>query len=98
MLRGRIFTDHDTADALPVVIINAALARKMWNRADPIDGRLTIGTDAGPALQDVLRHVVGVVADVQETDAHTPAEPVVYVPLAQVSDPLEQLATTACFR
>ena len=43
----------------------------MWNRADPIDGRLTIGTDAGPALQDVPRHVVGVVADVQETDAQT---------------------------
>ena len=88
LLRGRIFTDHDTTGSLPVVLINAALARKMWNRADPIDGRLTIGTDAGPALQDIPRHVVGVVADVQETDAQTPAEPVVYVPLAQVEDPM----------
>jgi len=88
LVLGRRFTEHDTPGALPVVIINAALARKMWNRNDPIGGRLTIGTDAGPWLQDVPRHVVGVVADVRETDASTPAEPVVYVPLAQVGDAL----------
>jgi len=88
LMRGRAFTDHDTAGALPVAIINAAFARKMWNRTDPIDSRIVIGTDAGPVLQDVTRHVVGVVADVQETDAQTPAEPVVYVPLAQVGDAL----------
>ena len=88
LMRGRTFTEHDTGDALPVVIINASLARKMWNRTDPIDSRLRIGSDAGPGLRDVLRHVVGVVADVQETDAHTPTEPVVYVPLAQVGNAL----------
>src|SRR5262249_8045678 len=56
LMRGRAFTDHDTAGALPVAIINAAFARKMWNRTDPIDSRIVIGTDAGPALQDVTRH------------------------------------------
>jgi putative ABC transport system permease protein len=88
LLRGRTFTDHDTTNTLPVVIINNAMARKFWNRMNPIGGRLTIGSEAGPAFRDPMRHVVGVVDDVQDTDANRSDEPTVYLPLAQVSDPI----------
>ena len=36
MLQGRDFLDTDSADALPVAIVNAAMARKYWPGQDAI--------------------------------------------------------------
>jgi predicted permease len=41
LVRGREFTDFDTADSPPVVIVNQALAEKMWPGAESVGRRLT---------------------------------------------------------
>jgi predicted permease len=88
VLRGRSFTERDDRDGLPIVIVNAALARKYWQRNDPVGEIITIGTGAGPEFADVPRRIVGVVADPRDTEANRDPGPMVYVPLAQVSDAL----------
>jgi len=86
MLRGRAFDDHDDPGGLPVVIVNASLARKYWQNNDPIGEMLTIGTGAGPEFKEGPRRIVGVAADPRDPEANRDPEPMVYVPLAQVSD------------
>ncbi|GAB5562166.1 MAG: ABC transporter permease [Synoicihabitans sp.] len=41
LIRGRNFTEFDTLDSPPVVIVNQALAEKLWPREDPLGQRLT---------------------------------------------------------
>ena len=86
VLRGRAFGEHDDRDGLPVVIVNAALARRYWQRNDPVGEMITIGTGAGPEFREGPRRIVGVVADPRDEEANRTPEPTVYVPLAQVSD------------
>ncbi len=84
--RGRTFEEHDDRDTLPVVIVNAALARRYWQTNDPVGETITIGTGAGPEFRDGPRRIIGVVADPRDEEANRNPEPTVYVPLAQVSD------------
>ena len=86
VLRGRAFEPHDDRDGQPVVIVNAALARRYWQANDPVGEKLTIGTGAGPEFRDVPRQIVGVVADPRDEEANRNPDPTVYVPLAQASD------------
>ena len=86
LLRGRAFTLQDDAASPPVVIINAAMARKYWQRTDPVGERITIGTGAGPEFRDEPRQIVGVVADPRDPEANRDPEPLIYVPLGQVPD------------
>jgi predicted permease len=86
VLRGRSFEDRDNADGTPVVIVNAALARRYWQRNDPVGERITIGRDAGPEFREGPRQIVGVVADPRDEEANRDPVPTVYVPLAQVPD------------
>jgi len=86
VLRGRAFDDHDDAAGQPVVMVNAALARKYWQTNDPVGETLTIGTGAGPAFRDAPRRIIGVAADPRDSEENRDPEPMVYVPLAQVSD------------
>jgi putative ABC transport system permease protein len=86
LLRGRAFGEHDDREGEPVVMVNAALARRYWQRNDPVGETITIGTGAGPEFRDRPRRIVGVVADPRDEEANRNPEPTVYVPLAQVSD------------
>jgi predicted permease len=86
VLRGRAFEEHDDRDGQPVVIVNAALARKYWQTNDPVGETITIGTGAGPEFRDRPRRIIGVVADPRDEEANRNPEPMVYVPLGQVSD------------
>jgi predicted permease len=86
VLRGRAFDQHDDRDGEPVVIVNAALVRRYWQRNDPIGERITIGAGAGPEFREGPRRIVGVVADPRDEEANRHPEPTVYVPLGQVSD------------
>jgi putative ABC transport system permease protein len=86
VLRGRAFEEHDDRNGQPVVIVNAALARRYWQSNDPVGETLTIGTGAGPAFREGPRRIIGVVADPRDEEANRDPVPMVYVPLAQVSD------------
>ena len=79
-LRGRGFSETDTADAPRVAIINETLARRLWPGEDPIGKRLKQGF---PEDKTPWREVVGVVADVKlnGVDRETPLQ--AYLPLAQ---------------
>jgi predicted permease len=86
VLRGRAFGELDDRAAAPVVIINAALARRYWQDNDPVGEKITIGTAAGPEFREAPRQIIGVVADPRDEEANRDPKPTVYVPLAQVSD------------
>ena len=86
VLRGRAFDEHDDRDGQAVVIVNAALARRYWQNNDPVGETLTIGTGAGPEFREGPRRIIGVVADPRDEEANRDPVPMVYVPLAQVSD------------
>jgi putative ABC transport system permease protein len=92
VLRGRSFTERDVAGATPVVIINAAMAKKYWQDADPIGQRITIAKGLGPEFEEPPRQVIGIVGDVREDGLDRPAPGVMYVPNAQMSDALTKLA------
>jgi putative ABC transport system permease protein len=85
LLGGRTFTRLDTADGVPVAIINRAMALKYWQRNDPFRDRLQIGVTAGPD-EDARRYIVGIVDDLRDDEQNREPQPTIYVPLAQVSD------------
>jgi len=62
LLRGRFFTEADTADAQLVVIVNRQLAQHYWPNQDPIGKRLRIGTAETPTP---WLTIVGEIADVK---------------------------------
>jgi hypothetical protein len=61
-LKGRLFNSFDTAESAPVVVINEAMARRMWPDEDPIGKRVKQGY---PESKEPWREVVGVVNDIK---------------------------------
>jgi len=86
LVRGRTFTEHDSADSTPVIIVDEAAVRAFWPGQDPI-GRRVAFEFRGRNIQDpqpIWREVVGVVHTVRYYDLTTPNPRVqVYVPYAQ---------------
>jgi predicted permease len=86
VLRGRPFTDADGPDALPVAMINQALARRLWPAGSPLDDRIIAFPGQLPEDEPV-RQIVGIVGNVRDGMPLEPEEPsIVYVPLAQLLD------------
>lgn len=78
LLRGRDFLATDTAESMPVAIVNRAMARKFWPGQDPI------GKQVGPAkLAFPLLTVVGVVADIRHLTLREAPEPELYAAYTQ---------------
>ena len=75
---GRTFTDHDTAETTPVVIINETAARRVFPGQDPLGKRILVWRD-----EKFAREIVGVVGDVKAVtlDEEVPCQ--IYVPHAQ---------------
>jgi putative ABC transport system permease protein len=84
LLNGRQFTDVDSADSAPVVVVNQSLAGAIWPSQNPIGKPLLVGE--GSAGQTKPREVVGVVADIREMGLDRPPRATVYVPQPQVMD------------
>jgi predicted permease len=87
IIRGRDFTDRDTAGAPGVVIINQEMAKRFWRTGDPLNDRLVVGKGMRPEYdQEPLRQIVGIVGNVRDTGLTRPARPAMYVPMAQEPD------------
>ena len=84
LLRGRFFSRADGPDALPVVIINDAMARRSWPGRDPVGRRFKMG----PLDSDrPWLTVVGVVADMRRQGLERDSFPQVFTSLAQTRPP-----------
>ncbi len=75
LVRGRWFTDEDTAGAQPVAIVSQALARHFWGDVDPIGRRIRPGGIESRAPWHV---VVGVVGDIQASGPRDGDVPIWY--------------------
>lgn len=78
LLRGRVFTDRDTADTTRVAVINESMAQKFFPHEDPLGKRIHVTN--GPTT---YREIVGIVGDVKEygLDRATPLQ--TYEPFLQ---------------
>jgi predicted permease len=79
LLGGRSVTPDDRANTAPVGVINEHLAREAFGQSDPLGRILLLGSGEE---QSRLR-VVGVVADVRQSDLRTPSHPEIYLPQSQ---------------
>jgi putative ABC transport system permease protein len=85
LLRGRVMTDRDTAEAPRVGVINESMARQHFAGVDPIGQAFAIGTEADPSSPFI--EIVGVVGDVRQS-FETGAKAEYYLPYAQYPDPV----------
>src|SRR5436190_8083515 len=85
--RGRAFTDRDTRNAPPVVIINEAMANQFWPKSDPLNDRLIIGRNVMKEFADEPeRQIVGVVGNVRDGGLNNEPQPTMYIAQGQVPD------------
>ena len=84
LIRGRYFEDRDTSEALPVAIIDQALAQKYWPNEDPLGKRIAFeGTRDNP----LWREIVGIVGHVKHTDLEGESRAQYYMPHQQRPQP-----------
>jgi predicted permease len=84
LLRGRTFTNGDSFDARPVVIINQAMADKWWPHGNAIGQRVIIGRGTG--WDEPPREIVGIVANIRDESLDQEPVRTKYVPIAQLRD------------
>jgi putative ABC transport system permease protein len=80
LLRGRLFSQNDTAAAPHVAVISQSLARAAWPGQDPLGRTIEFGNMDGDLR---LLTVVGVVSDVRSRSLEKPPDPTVYVDYSQ---------------
>lgn len=73
---GRLFDEHDTASAPPVIIVNRVFARTYFPNQDPVGQRIRFTFNA----KEPYRQIVGVVGDTSEDDLAAPPAPIIYYP------------------
>ncbi|HXJ91934.1 MAG TPA: ABC transporter permease, partial [Terriglobia bacterium] len=80
LLQGRLFNEHDTADAPHAAVISQSLARATWPNQNPLGRTIEFGNMDGDLR---LLTVVGVVGDVRYRSLERPPEPTLYVDYRQ---------------
>ena len=78
ILRGRDFTNFDTASSPRVAIINQAMAERFWHGADPIGRSFNRIADQKHPIE-----IVGVVKNSRTEDPYSPIGPAFYTPATQ---------------
>ncbi len=88
LVTGRFFRESDNADAPPVILINRALAKRLWPHDNPVGRKLSfVNPRFIGALLPQNVEVAGVVGDVKEFGPQQEAPPAVYLPLEQSPNP-----------
>jgi predicted permease len=92
VVRGRTYNERDTAGSPPVVVINQAMARRYWPKADPLNDKIWIGKGLMPQLAtEQPRQIVGIVGDVRGNGLDNDPGPAMYLVQAQVPDAINAL-------
>jgi putative ABC transport system permease protein len=92
VLRGRTFSDRDVANSAPAVVVNEALVRRFFPKADPLNEKIWIGKGVMPQLaSEQPRQIIGVVGDVRAQGLNNDPAPTMYLPQAQVPDAINAL-------
>jgi predicted permease len=94
LLRGRAFTETDTAASSRVVIVNDAMAKKYWPNEDALGQVILIGKGLGPQFDEPPRQIVGIVGNVRESGLGNAGVGVMYVPQSQMTEGLTALANS----
>ncbi len=90
LLRGRDFTEQDTKDSTPVVIVSQLIVERYWKNQDAIGKRLKLGP---PDSNSPWLTVVGIVGDVKQGPLDAETTPHVYRPYSQ--EPVRSLIFVA---
>jgi predicted permease len=90
MLRGRFFTDDDSATSPVVVVVNQAFVNRYLTGIDPVGHTISMGNG-----RFAEAHIVGVIGDVKQTKVTQATTPEMYFCLAQMQPgtPLYRIAT-----
>ncbi len=88
---GRTFSEHDSAEAPRVMIINETMANRFWPNESPIGRRVTM-KDWGPPLTG---EIVGVAADVKENGLDAATQSEIYWPYPQFPNSFNNLVVKA---
>src|SRR5213593_4289215 len=80
LIRGRLFTDADNADAPLVIIVNQTFAKKFWPNEDALGKRIVMG---GMSDDPKWITIVGVIGDIRHFGLDIDPKPEMYVPFAQ---------------
>jgi predicted permease len=75
LVRGRDFTDRDTADRGDVAIVNETVARRYFAGRDAVGGRVRIG--------ERTIEIVGIARDGKYSNLAEPPRPFIYLPVQQ---------------
>ena len=78
LVMGRVFSEHDDAQAAPVVMVNETAARRFWGNANAVGKHVWIGNLPNPF------EVVGVLGDVKNASLASPTAAEVFLPLPQL--------------
>jgi putative ABC transport system permease protein len=81
LVKGRYFTEGDTATAPGVAIVDEELARKFWPNEDPVGKRISF---EGPDDKPRWREIVGVVGHVKNRGLDGESRPQFYFPHQQL--------------
>lgn len=81
LVHGRLFNSTDTPDSAPVVVINKAMANRVWPGEEPTGKRVKFGF---PENDEPWREVIGVVNDVRMDGAETPVAMQAYLLFSQM--------------
>ncbi len=80
LVDGRAFNSRDDADAAKVVVINRALARRLFSNESAVGRRMQL---INPEQSNDWREIVGVVGDVRYSGLDDPGDAAIYTPFAQ---------------
>jgi putative ABC transport system permease protein len=84
LVKGRLLSDGDGADAPPVILIDETLARQYFPNQNPIGRRMQLWGE--------FRQIAGIVSQVHHYGLEKEPEPTIYAPFEQMSDKAMVLA------
>jgi putative ABC transport system permease protein len=82
VIRGRMITSDDRANAPYVMVINETLARKYFAGKDPLGQQIDLGGEGTGAIKPYT--IVGVIGDQVDNGVSRPPKPLLLVPYEQV--------------